>query len=143
MQITALAHHLFLPPSTATGIPVMMSRAPRTPYAGSMTMVKGIQSSPSFHSIVPFAVVPFADVPLLDKVELTVAVVFPGEFWRVELSVSVRTIAVGDGDAVPCVTSEVMVVVMTVTFACEVPFVGTAETEDALRDVADVADDES
>lgn len=40
-------HHRFLPPSTATGIPDKISTAPAIPYAGSMTMLKGTQSSPS------------------------------------------------------------------------------------------------
>lgn len=65
-------HHRFLPPSPATGIPLNIRIPPRTPYAGSILMWNGIQSSPSFHGPVALVVVE------LSTVEVPFTVVFVG-----------------------------------------------------------------
>lgn len=73
------AYQRILPPRPATGTPLMIRTAPKTPYAGSILMPNGIQSSPSFQGSVALARVPFSTValltvPLEKVVELTVSV---------------------------------------------------------------------
>lgn len=85
-------YHLFFPPRTVRGIPLKINKAPNTPYAGSMMMLNGTQSSPSCHSTVPL-VVPFAKVALPFRVALAMVSLSDGE---VELSVRVRVNGTAD-----------------------------------------------
>lgn len=93
----------------ATGIPLRIKSAPKTPNAGSILIMNGMVSSPSFQGSVAFAIVPF---PFPSTVVLLVD---PSE-KVVELTVKVNTKVVGEAEREPeavGVTREVMVVVIT------------------------------
>lgn len=83
-------YHRIFPPSTATGIPLMMSRAPKMPYAGSILMLNGIQSSPAFHGSASVPVT-LDIVPLLALALSTVVLLVVPLEKVVEFMVSVRT----------------------------------------------------
>ena len=78
-------HHLFFPPRPATGIQLRINNAPKTPYAGSILMWNGIQSSPSFHCS---ACVELAKVELAPTIVPFPSVVLTGdEVFSVRVSV--------------------------------------------------------
>lgn len=104
-------HHLFFPPSTASGIPLRINNAPSTPYAGSMTMLNGIQSSPSCHTSVSFAFVEFVDVSFPFSVPFS-----KDDEFVLEDELRVRVKVMGRADDAPDAwgMKEVITVVMTI-----------------------------